>query len=97
VQQRELGSAERDVVRDAARIASTDGLLHIALPAPPPVPTRQPDGPGKPPKRYASRWSRHNLSLYDNVRAQIALFGDGNFTSGVQRVALLVGIYEHRE
>ncbi len=92
-----LVAADADVIRDVGQMAPDAELVPVELPAPATAPPMVRDGPGRPAYRYPQLRARHNLSLHNDVRAQIVLFGGGNFTRGVERVALLVGIDDRRE
>lgn len=95
---RRLGSAaQAELVRDVAAIAPAAELVRVVLPPPPAVPTvRRAKGAGRPARKNATCWRRHNLTLDHDVRAQLVLFGGGSFRSGVERVALLVGVGARR-
>lgn len=91
-----IGSAaSAGVTQAAAEIAPRAHLLRTVLPAPPPPEWKAPRGVGRPARREAKRYRRHNFTLYDGVRAQVFVFGDGSFTSGVARVAQLLGLIDH--
>jgi hypothetical protein len=94
---KDLDAADSDVVSEAACLAPGVELILVELPAPATAPAMVRDGPGRPAYRYPQQRARHNLSLHNDVRAQILLFGGGNFTRGVERVALLLGIDGRRE
>ncbi len=88
---------DADVVRDVGHLAPDAELVPVELPAPATPAPMVRNGPGRPAYRYPQQRARHNLSLHNDVRAQIVLFGGGNFTRGVERVSLMVGIEGRRE
>lgn len=93
VQAQKLGSAPTAALNQAAsEIAPRAHLVRAVLPAPPPVAWKAPEGVGRPPRRDAKYRRRHNFTLYGVVRAQLVIFGDGSFASGVERSAHLLGL-----